>query len=52
MAPDYRKLAFIAWPGTVKRDPQLSNLHHAVKYSKYRDLQIKTFCELYQSKEG
>jgi len=32
-------------------DPQLSNLHHAVGYSIDRDLQIKTFHELYQSNE-
>ena len=38
-------------PGTVKCDPQLSNLHHVVGHSKDRDLQIKIFHELYQSKE-
>jgi len=34
----------------VTRNCQLSNLHHAVGYSKDRDLQIKRFYELYQSK--
>jgi len=33
------------------RDPEVSNLHHAVGYSIDRDLQIKIFHELYQSKE-
>ena len=51
MPPDNRKLTFITWPGTVNCDPQLSNLHHAVGYSKDRDLQIKRFHELYQSKK-
>jgi len=32
-------------------DPELSNLHHAVGYSKDGDLQIKRFHGLYQSKE-
>ena len=31
------------------RDPELSNLHRAVGYPKYRDLQIKIFHELNQS---
>ena len=35
----------------TRKLPQLSNLHHAVGYSKDRDLQIKRFHELYQSKE-
>ena len=34
---------FFTWPGTVKCDPQLSNLHDAVRYSKDRDLQINDF---------
>jgi len=32
-------------------DPELSNLHHAVGYSKDGDLQIKRLNEWYQSKE-
>jgi len=50
MPPGNRELTFITWPGTVKCYPQLSNLHHAVRYSKDRDLQFKRFHELYQGK--
>jgi len=50
MAPDNRKNIYYV-PGTVKCDLQLSNIHHAVEYSIDRDLQIKIFHELYQSKE-
>ena len=49
-------LTLFRWPLITEnkhllRDPQLSNLHHAVEYSKDRDLEIKRLYELYQSKE-
>jgi len=36
---------------TVECDPQMSNLQHAVEYSKYGVFQIKNIPEFYHSKE-
>ena len=42
---------FVTWPATVKCDLQLSNLQHAVGYSKDGVFKFR-FPELYHSKKG
>jgi len=48
MTHDNRKYKFVTWPAIVKCDPQLSNLQHAVRYSKDGILRIPEF---YHSEE-